>query len=138
MNKYLRGNTTIYILLQYFRIIFIWNENVSHIQKFSRIWKQQINSSKTLDQLLPRPDRARISGPRGPEILVQEISSQNASVLEGIGFQLKLVRDSVGLFCSELMCVFLKPIMTAVSKILRLVKDDKHYFCKAAVIFAFL
>ena len=28
------------------------------------------NGSKALDQLLPRPDRARISGPKGPEILV--------------------------------------------------------------------
>ena len=29
-----------------------------------------VNWSEALDQLLPRPVRARISGPKGPEILV--------------------------------------------------------------------
>ena len=32
-----------------------------------------VNWSEALDQLLPRPVRARISGPKGPEILVDHI-----------------------------------------------------------------
>ena len=39
---------------------------------------------KALDQLLPRPDRARISGPTGPEILVIDILNNRSCQLDDL------------------------------------------------------
>ena len=44
--------------------------------------------SKALDQLLPRPDRARISGPKGPEILVCNMATATFGENLGLGVSL--------------------------------------------------